>query len=491
MKTLALVLGDQLFRGLPGIPDEVPIFMREDWGLCTRVRHHQQKIVLFLSAMRHFEKESTRTFFYQELTNDGQSFLEALRSFVQEHQVESLIAYEPADSFFRRELEGLGLDIQWIPNPMFLTSLTDWKAYRSSKKRLLMGDFYQYQRRRMQVMLDDENQPLGGQWSFDAENRKALPQSVLPPPVVGREPDSITKEVIELVRHHFPHHPGDARDFWFPVTHEGADAWLFYFLDERLAQFGDYEDAIPQRERVLFHSVLSPLMNCGLLTPAEIVERTLEYLKTVPINSLEGFIRQVIGWREFMFWMNHEYQDRGLKDMNSLGHHRVLNECWWKGDTGLPPLDLVIKRCQKYAWAHHIERLMIAGSTMLMAEVDPQESYRWFMEMFIDSADWVMIPNVFGMSQFADGGVFATKPYISGSAYILKMSDWKKGEWCEIWDGLYWRFIDRHETLFANNPRMSMMLRQLEKMPSEKKSRIFRKAEDWVDRVTELPSSRD
>jgi deoxyribodipyrimidine photolyase-related protein len=491
VKTLAIVLGDQLFQGLPGIPEDVTIFMREDWGLCTRVKHHQQKIVLFLSAMRHFEHSSGRKVQYQALRADGLTYIQSLSAQIRENGIERLLAYETADPFFRSELESLSVAIDWLPNPMFMTSRYDWENYRSSKKRLLMGDFYQFQRKRLRTLVDEEGQPQGGQWSFDAENRKALPLSVLPPPVFGCDPDPITKEVIELVLKSFPNHPGDAKDFNYPVTHEEADEWLTNFLDERLAKFGDYEDAIPQRERTLFHSVLTPMLNIGLLTPSFVVERTLGYQNQVPMNSLEGFIRQVIGWREFIYWMNDEYRKRGLQQMNSLGHHRKLKECWWTGDTGLPPLDLVIKRCLKYGWAHHIERLMIAGSTMLMAEVEPHESYDWFMEMFIDSADWVMIPNVFGMSQFADGGVFATKPYISGSAYILKMSDWKKGEWCEIWDGLYWRFIYRHESLLAMNPRMSMMLSQLEKMPSEKKMRIFRKAEEWVERVTELPPSRD
>lgn len=473
--------------------------MSEDWSLCTRVNHHQQKIVLFLSAMRHFaasQQQIGREVIYRELTPNDGTYIESLKSIIEKEKIELLYAYEPSDAFFRKELESLkqtspNLNIEWLPNPMFLTSKPSWLEYRNSKKRLLMGDFYQFQRRRLQLLVDSNNQPLGDQWSFDADNRKALPNSVQPPPVFGVTPDAMTQEVIDLVKHFFPHHPGNASDFWFPVTNEEAQVWLTNFLCERLHLFGDYEDAIPHRERILFHSVLTPMMNCGLLTPREIVERTLDYQTTVPLNSIEGFIRQIIGWREFIFWMNHEYDQLKKSDMNGLDHHRTLKSCWWTAETGLPPLDLVINRCQKYGWAHHIERLMIAGSTMLMAEVHPDESYRWFMEMFVDSADWVMIPNVYGMSQFADGGVFATKPYISGSAYILKMSDWKKGDWCEIWDGLYWRFIDRHESLFAKNPRMSMMLRQLEKMPSEKKNRIFNQAESWIDRVTELPSGRN
>jgi deoxyribodipyrimidine photolyase-related protein len=203
------------------------------------------------------------------------------------------------------------------------------------------------------------------------------------------------------------------------------------------------------------------------------------------LNSLEGFVRQVIGWREFIFWIGRERLADYESEPNFFGHRRKLKACWYDGTTGLLPLDTVIRRTEKHAYCHHIERLMVLGSAMLMCEVDPQESYRWFMEMFIDSADWVMAPNVLGMSQFADGGVFATKPYLSGSAYILKMSDYPKDEWCDVWDGLYWRFIDRNLSFFSSNHRMSMMVGGLGRLEPARRERIFGAAERFIERVTD------
>lgn len=484
MRELILVLGDQLFEGLPGMPSGVPVFMHEDVGLATRWRHHQQKLVLFFSAMRHFAFSCGREVLYSRIAESNGSVLDRLSALVPR----KVWVYEPADAFFLRDVLrpwalSYGVELVVVPNPMFLTSLSDWEEYAGRSKRRLMGDFYQSQRRRLGILMED-GQPVGGKWSFDEENRKSLPKSVLPPPVGGFEPDEVTRQVISEVSDLFGAHPGKASDFRYGVTPADARAALEEFLAERLERFGDYEDAIPIRERTLFHSVLTPYLNTGLLTPAEVVTAALA-TPGVPLNSLEGFVRQVIGWREFIFWIGRENQAKYDEQPNFFGHTRRLKPCWYDGKTGLLPLDTVIRRVEKHAYCHHIERLMVVGSAMLMCEVDPQESYRWFMEMFIDSADWVMAPNVLGMSQFADGGVFATKPYLSGSAYILKMSDYPKGEWCDVWDGLYWRFIDRNLSFFSSNHRMSMMVGGLARLDPARRERIFGAAELFIGRVTE------
>jgi len=330
----------------------------------------------------------------------------------------------------------------------------------------------------MNIVVNGDHGPLGGKWSFDAENQRKLPRTVFPPPVSYVEPDLVTAEVITLVTQAFPDHAGDARDFRYAVTHEDAEAWLEQFLNERLCLFGHYEDAIPQRERTLFHSLLTPYLNCGLLTPHQVVEKTLRL--DVPINSKEGFLRQIIGWREFMFGMSGQYDTTP----NFFGHERRMSSAWQEGSTGLPPVDEAIRRAKDHAYCHHIERLMVLGAVMLMSEIHPDDVYRWFMEMFIDSAEWVMKPNVYGMSQFADGGLFATKPYISGSAYILKMSDWAKGDWCDIWDGLYWQFISKNSEVLAKNHRMSMMVKMATQIEPRRKERIFQAAEAFIHRVT-------
>ena len=479
MKNLILILGDQLFDGLPGMPPDAEIFMKEDWGLATRHRHHKQKLVLFFSAMRHFALARPNVHYEPLNLEDRTPFLDCLTKHFEDGEFTQIWAYEPADEFFKTEVEKLDLPVKWVPNPMFLTSREDWDTYAGSTSRRLMADFYVHQRKRLNILLTPDRNPVGGKWSFDAENRKPLPKSVRPPFVLGPAPDSVTREVMDLVSREFADHPGSLESFEYPVTRNAALEWLEVFIEERLGLFGDYEDAIPQSERVLFHSVLTPMLNIGLLTPAEVVEAAA--CSSATLNSKEGFIRQVIGWREFIFWQSRESD---FTTANQFGFKKKLAPCWWDGTTGLPPVDLAIRRAVKHGWTHHIERLMVLGSVMLMCEVDPDEVYRWFMEMFVDSADWVMAPNVYGMSQFAAQSSFATKPYISGSAYILKMSDWKRGEWCDVWDGLYWSFISRHREMFAQNHRMSMVVKSVDRLEPARKQKIFRLADEFRSRVT-------
>lgn len=485
-----LVLGDQLVQGLPGLPNHAPVFMQEDWELCTRTKHHKQKILLFLSAMAHFRRDlesQGRVVEYKGLVKTGPSLLHSLAEWMKSNELTQLWTYPPHDPFFQSQLKAWAqrekIDLQLVPSPLFITSPQDWAKYRGTRKRLLMADFYKEQRLRTGYLVDENRQPLGERWSFDEENRKPLPKGILPPPWLGRPMDAITQAKAELVSKHFADHPGSLEGFSWPVTRQEALEDLNEFIAERLNLFGPYEDSLSQTGGRLWHSALSPAINMGLLLPTECCEAAIAAYERgeASLASVEGFVRQLIGWREFIYWMNPEYEGQNL---NQLGHTRRMTDAWWKGETGLPPLDGVIRRLNERAWCHHIERLMVLGSSMVMAEIHPDDAYRWFMEMFIDSADWVMAPNVYGMSQFADGGLFATKPYISGSSYLLKMGDYPKGPWTEVWDGLYWRFVDRHQTLFEGNPRMRVMLGSLEKMDSGRKNRIFSLAEDWVGRVT-------
>jgi deoxyribodipyrimidine photolyase-related protein len=284
------------------------------------------------------------------------------------------------------------------------------------------------------------------------------------------------------VRREFPDHPGDPDDFWLPTNRKQALAWLDDFLEYRFADFGPYEDAIHSEHAIMNHSVLTPALNLGLLTPDEVVEKALAHKDLVPLASLEGFVRQVIGWREFVRGIYRGYPDQG--ETNFWNHTRKLGATWYTGETGLEPLDLAIKRTLKRGYNHHIERLMVIGNVMLLCEVHPKEAHRWFMELYVDSSDWVMGPNVYGMSQMSDGDVFATKPYICGSSYILKMSDLKKGFWCDIMDGLYWRFIERHRDYFARNPRLAVMPKALDRLDPERKKRIFAAAEAFLRKNT-------
>jgi deoxyribodipyrimidine photolyase-related protein len=347
-----------------------------------------------------------------------------------------------------------------------------------------MATFYISQRKRLNLLLE-EAKPVGGKWSFDPENRKKIPRDLEVPPLPRSRPSAWVEEAKTFVEKHFPGNPGSCDDFFYPVTHQDAEKWLDAFLNERLFLFGDYQDAMAKDEPFLFHSILSPMLNAGLLTPDHVVKKTLDAAKerSVPLNSLEGFIRQIVGWREFIRAV---YRLRGEKErtMNFFEHHRSLPVAFYTGETGLDPVDSVIKRLTRDAYAHHIERLMVLGNIMLLSEIDPDDVYRWFMEMFIDAYDWVMVPNVYGMSQHADGGMITTKPYISSSHYIRKMSDFPDGDWCQVWDGLYWRFIHKHRAFFEKNPRMRVMTRQLDRMGNAGLAKHLKAARRFLERIS-------
>lgn len=456
-----IVLGDMLFNP-ELLPNVSHVFMREDWALCTRVKHHKQKILFFLSAMRNYAKELERLGYsvhYEPLVYEDQRlYTEQVEQWRRLQGIRALFTFQPNDPFVVRSLESL--NVKFIDSPSFLTGSTGWNDYRRSHpKRLHMAEFYRWQRQRLNILVDGSNRPEGGKWSFDAENRRPLPASTLLPALPNIGP--LDGGLVETVNEWFSDHAGNAAELWFPTDREGASRWLDDFVSNRLGEFGPYEDAISQRQDVIFHSALSPLLNCGLLTPAEVIERVSQ-VENAPLQSLEGFVRQVIGWREFVKGIDTEYANRQL-ELNQLGNRRKLTRAWWEGTTGLLPLDTVIRRAQRRGYCHHIERLMVLGSAMLMCEVHPDEVYRWFMEMFVDSADWVMRPNVYGMSQHADGGLFSTKPYVSGSSYLRRMSDFPVGDWCEIWDALYWRFIAKHRELLSKNPRMRPILGNLDR----------------------------
>jgi deoxyribodipyrimidine photolyase-related protein len=354
-----------------------------------------------------------------------------------------------------------------------------------------MASFYRWQRQRLDLLVDEKDEPVGGRWSFDEENRKKLPKQVDVPPLDWPTPTEYVEAVRRVVAERFADHPGQLPGegrFWLPTTRRQALAWLRQFFDRRFERFGPYEDALSNRDDVLFHGVLSPMMNLGLITPQEIIDRAVDTAEqqAIPLNSLEGFVRQIVGWREFIRGVYRRYDEK-QQTTNFWKHERKLKPCWYDATTGLRPLDDAIDKARRLGWTHHIERLMVLSNLMNLCEVLPGEAHRWFMEMFVDSSDWVMGPNVYGMGLMSDGGVFATKPYICGSNYLCKMSDgYKKSEdWCETVDGLYWRFIDKHRDFFAGNARLSMMLGTLDRMDDDRKHRLFTKAGQFIAEVTE------
>ena len=467
--------------------------MAEDLGLCTYVRHHQQKIVLFLAAMRAYADELRAAGYdvrYVKLDpGDTRRFEDKLLDELQAEGDTDCVHFEIEDRAMETRLADFAaqhaLERIELRSPMFCCGREDFAAFARSGSRLVMGDFYRMQRRRLGILIDDDGQPAGGRWSFDTDNRRKLPRKVVPPGIPWIEPAGHVPDVVALVGRTFADHPGKAREFSWPTTRAEARAWLDDFIAHRLELFGPYEDAMTTRSSTVFHSVLSPYLNMGLLTPSEVIDRVLSAGDSIPLQSLEGFVRQVIGWREFVRGVYREYGERQEK-ANFWKHEREMTSAWRDGTTGIPPLDDAILTAERYGWTHHIPRLMVLANLMTLCEIRPRSAHRWFMEMFVDSSEWVMGPNVYGMGLFSDGGVVATKPYICGSNYLTKMSDYGKGPWCDIVDGLYWRFINRHRSYFAGNPRLALMPRGLDRLDAARRTRIFNAAEDFLERVTRI-----
>jgi deoxyribodipyrimidine photolyase-related protein len=482
---LVLVLGNQLFdpkllRDKKLNPKSTVFFMREDQEFATYFKFHKHKLIFFFAAMRTYKDELIESGFevhYESLSsstnkNQAASYEFSLGEFLLKNKVETVSLYEVEDKFFEKRLiqffKESKVEVKLWQSPMFLTSRPLFSTYLKSSRKPFMKTFYEQQRKRLKILVEDDK-PVGGAWSFDTENRLALPKDKKTPPLPFVKHDKTTLNVVKLVSNAFSDHPGKAEDFWLPVDRKQARKWLATFLEERLYDFGPYEDALSPKSEFVFHSVLTPFLNCGLLTPQEVVKATLDFAKKsdIPLSSLEGFIRQIIGWREFIRGIYQNYSEK-QESLNFWKHTNKLSPKWYNGDTGIPPLDETIRRVLKRGYAHHVERLMVVGSLMLLLEIDPHEAHRWFMEMFIDSSDWVMGPNVYGMALFSDGGIFATKPYICGSNYLRKMGGYSKGEWCDGVDGLYWGFIRKHENYFVKNPRLSMMARASQKISKDR-----------------------
>ncbi|MEQ8693079.1 MAG: cryptochrome/photolyase family protein [Pseudomonadales bacterium] len=490
--------GNHLFP-LDHMPDceGVTVVMVEDATVCSRRPYHQQKLALMIAAMREHAaalREAGFSLDYSALSAD-QSINSAIERAVRRQRASTLVTFPVSDVALRARLNGLchRLGIEWHEldsDPAFLTSADAFVSFAGSKKRVRMADFYIRQRKQHDVLLNSDGHPRGGKWSFDAENRKKLPQSQSIPVVAKPLTSDITAEAIAEVARRFSSHPGRADQLWLPTDRRGALDWLRAFVEQRLVGFGTYEDAITQRSATVFHSTLSPLLNLGLLTPDEVLEEVMTHTQAmdVPLNDIEGFVRQLLGWREFVRGVYHQYGP-SMRGSNSRGHHRRLTAHWHEARTGIPPLDDAIRHQLDYGWTHHINRLMVLANLMNLCEIEPHEVYEYFMTYYIDAYDWVMVPNVYGMGLACDDGTFATKPYVCGSNYLLKMSDFPRGDWCDVVDGLYWRFVRNNRAEYQGNHRLRLALANLDKMDQKRAEKIFAAADNFLARVTHLPSA--
>jgi deoxyribodipyrimidine photolyase-related protein len=487
MKTATIIFPHQLFEENPAIKEDAEVFLVEEYLFFNQYKFHKQKIKLHRATMKFYEDYLKQKDFDARYIESGDE-LSDIRNLIPhliEEGFEKIHFCDVADNYLEKRIKKYAdkIELEEFATPLFINSKKDLDEYFKDKKKFFQTKFYKQQRKNLRVLLENGEEPVGGKWTFDTENRKKYPKKKTPPKVEFPQENSFMKEAEKYVEKHFSDNYGELKsEFNYPTTFDESREWLGQFLDERFAEFGDFEDALVADEKILNHSVLTPMLNVGLLTPDEIIETTLEFAEEndVPINSVEGFVRQIIGWREFIRGI---YETVGTKErtMNFWKFDRKIPETFWTGETGIEPIDITIKKVLETGYCHHIERLMVLGNFMLLCEFDPDEVYRWFMELFIDSYDWVMVPNVYGMTQFADGGLFATKPYISGSNYLNKMSDFKKGDWTDTWDGLFWRFMDTHREFFLSNPRLGMLVRVFDKMDAEKCAVHIENAEKYLE----------
>ena len=489
-KSLFIILGNQLFP-INEINDHKDsyFFMAEDYDLCTYEKHHKHKLILFLSSMRKYAFELQRKNFslkYHKINKDNLklTYEDKIQNFIKNKKISEIKMFEIEDKFFEKKIikfcKRNQLKIKFLESPMFLNSRDNFKKYLSKVKKPFMASYYRQQRIEKNILIANNN-PIGNKWSFDEENRKKLPNDLPIPNQLKFKDDDIVKDVKKIVNELFFHHPGNTNNYWLGSSRKDALKTVELFIKDKINNFGDYEDSVKKNSPFLFHSTLSPYLNLGLITPKEIITKILNSnkLKDIPINSLEGFVRQVIGWREFMRGIYQNYTDK-LEKTNYFNHKRKLSDDWYKGTTGIDPIDDAINDLNRYGYAHHIVRLMHLSNVMTLSQLHPKEIYKWFMEMFVDSSDWVMSPNVYGMGTFSDGGIFSTKPYICGSNYIIKMSNYKKGNWSNIVDGLYWNFIHNNKEVLSKNPRMGMVMMSYRKLKGERKDYLLKIANEFI-----------
>jgi deoxyribodipyrimidine photolyase-related protein len=459
-----LIFPDQLYDSHPALTQNRTVFFLEEAAETPAGRYRR------ICGKGWLARLEERGFSVERIQTGRNGFSPTLREALAARGAGTLHVADPVNLEAEERLRSFcrenGVHLVLHETPAFLMS-RDWlEDFFERQRTCRMAAFYRTVRRENGLLLDARGKPLGGKWSFDPQNRRRLPKGMSIPRARGNENPQ------ESLR--------------FPTSRKEAEAALFDFLEKRLDRFGDFEDAMALKEPVLFHSLLSPVLNVGLLTPAEVLEAVLlrHAERPVPLNSLEGFVRQVCGWREFVRAMYRKIGAR-QRSANALGHSAPLPAGFTAGQTGMPPVDAVVARVNLHGYAHHIERLMVLGNFLLLCETDPAAVTAWFMSRFTDATDWAMVPNVFGMSQFADGGLMTTKPYCSGSAYLLRMGDFPEGPWRADWDALFWRFVSQHRDLFSRNPRTRFLVSQLERFSETRRSEMMSRAETLLKQFHE------
>ena len=506
MKTgpvLVPVLGDQLSPALSSLADrsrnDTVVLMMEVADETTYVRHHQAKIALILSAMRHFA-EDLRAQGWQvdyvaldDPDNTG-SFTGEVQRAVQRHGARGVEVTEPGEWRVRQMFDGwagvLGVPVRVMPDTRFVCALPDFMAWAQGRRELRMEWFYRDMRRQTGLLMQGD-QPEGGRWNFDADNRSGPEAGLTPPAPLHFAPDAVTRDVIALVRSRFGNHFGSLERFGWPVTRADAMRLLDHFIATRLADFGRWQDAMLADHDTMFHALVAPALNLGLLDPVEVCRKVEAAYRRgdAPLAAAEGFVRQVIGWREYirgMYWL----MMPDLATANALDATRDLPDFWWTGETRMRCIAQTVRATRDNAYAHHIQRLMIMGNFALIAGLDPQQVAAWFLAVYADAYEWVELPNVAGMALHADGGRLASKPYAASGAYISRMSDYCKG--CQYnvklktgpaacpFNALYWHFLDRNTERLSRNPRLAQPYATWRRMSDDKRAEYVTSAEAFL-----------
>lgn len=501
---LCLILGDQLSLNITSLTaldkQQDVVMLCEVMDEATYVKHHKKKLVFVFSAMRHFaqllQSQSYQVHYTQlDHPNNQNGFTKAVQHVIAHYQPSSLVVTEPAEyrvlQIMKDWEQAFGMPVDIRPDKRFLCSHKGFKQWAAGRKQLRMEYLYREMRKTYGILMEGAK-PIGGKWNYDAENRQVPSENIKIPMTYQHAPDEMTTEVMQMVEQLFPDHFGDIHPFFYAVTREQALAALKQFIEERLANFGDYQDAMLADEPWLYHSHISLYINNGLLQPMECVQLAEQSYHDglAPLNAVEGFIRQIVGWREYVrgvYWLKMPaYQQE-----NQLNATRNLPDVYWTADTNMHCMQQCVTQTKAHAYAHHIQRLMVLGNFALLAGVHPDAVNDWYLLVYADAYEWVELPNVSGMVLFADGGLLASKPYAASGSYINKMSNYCKGCHYDVkqktgkaacpFNYLYWDFLIRNINILGNNPRLAMPYRTLSKMDKTKQEVIQRDSQAFLD----------
>ncbi len=496
------ILGDQLLLKHPALAyaltrsdrEHIRVLLIESSRRITKLPYHKQKLVLLLSAMRHYAQRLRAEGWLVDYVT-AENFEAGLRSHLETYSSRALItmaASEYTTRLWQQQLESsMQVPVHVLPNTQFLVERYPPYPTADSARRYIMENFYRQMRRNLGILLHDNGAPIGGRWNFDHDNRKRLPRSSVPPTPLSFTPDVTTRSVIDMVAS-WENTTGSADGFAYAVTHSDARRALEDFIAHRLPLFGDYEDAMSTEHALIYHSMLSAYLNIGLLEPLEVV-RSVEaayHDGHAPINAVEGFVRQVIGWREYIYW-RYWQQMPDLRSSNAWNAHRPVPSFLWTGQTDMRCIRILVNRLLKTGYSHHIERLMIICNFCLLAGIRPDEVADWFLSMYVDAYEWVVDPNVIGMGLNADGGQIATKPYIASANYISRMSDFctgcrfnprlRTGDDACPFNYLYWNFLIQNERRLLANPRIGKSILGLRHLDAEERRLVEDQSRAFLD----------